>query len=256
MATCWLFLTGLSAPIEHIRREISALESEQAALDRQEEALTAKQDEMSRAIKRLKADSRGQFSPFGPRRLESALKNLRAVLDERDAIERRRTALKTRIEEAQSRLREAVRAELLQFASHDPATLDSIDRAEIRKLLAAYPAAPALPMLPSVSEHPPFAVLTDPKTLTEHTLLLRNERERHDVALRLAERVARLLDEQLSIYDALGGDDSTVEPQRELLMRQAAEATALIETLRQRLRLIDENLRQVDGRLSGAPGLP
>lgn len=242
----WLFTTGFSAPIEALRDEIRTLRTEQERLAQREESLMAKQEGMTRAIKRLKSDSRGQSVPFGPRRLETALHQLRAVLDERETLQRQRAELSVRIEEALTRLRITVRDEILHLVSGTSSNSDDLDRAEIRALLALYPPSPALPALPAGGEPTVILPHTHPETLTEQTLLLRDQRERHEVIRRRAENVHNLLTEELTLYRTLAERESGFEPQWQSLDRQVVEAAVLIEALSERMYRMDETLRQLD----------
>src|SRR5574341_1565264 len=109
LGVIWLVTAGFSAPIEALRDEIRVLKTEQASVAQREDNLMAKQDDLTRSIKRLKSESRGPSVPFGPRRLETALQQLRAVLDQREALQRQHTELGVRIDEAFTRLRTTVR---------------------------------------------------------------------------------------------------------------------------------------------------
>jgi hypothetical protein len=242
----WLFTTGFSAPIDALRDEIRTLKTEQATLAQREESLMAKQDGMTRAIKRLKSESRGQSVPFGPRRLETALHQLRSVLDEREALQRRRAELSVRIDEALTRLRITVRDEILHLVSGSSSDSDDHGRAEIRALLALYPPSPALPALPPGGEPTVILPHTHPETLTEQTLLLRDQRERHEVIRQRAENIHNLLTEELTLYRTLAERESGFEPQWQSLDRQVVEAAVLIEALNERMYRMDETLRQLD----------
>src|SRR5574341_152693 len=242
----WLATTGFSAPIEALREEIRTLKTEQATVTQHEDNLMAKQDDLTRAIKRLKSESRGPSVPFGPRRLETALQQLRAVLDQREALQRRHTELGVRIDEAFTRLRTTVRDEILQIVSGISEDTDARARAEIRALLALYPPSPAPPALPPGSEPTAIILPTDPQTLTEQTLLLRDQRERHEVVRRRAESVHNLLTEELMLYRTLAERELGFEPHWQTLDRQVVEVGALIEALNERMFRMDETLRQLD----------
>jgi len=246
ISAVWLWTTGFSAPIEDLRQEIRALKTAQATLDQREQGLMATQDDLSRAIKELKATSREQSVPFGSRRLEIALQQLRAVLDERESLQRRRTELGVRIDEALTRLRTAVRDELLQIVSENPGTADADDRSEVRALLTLYPPSPALPSMPPGDESTSFLPPLEPETLTEHTLLLRDQRERHEVILRRAETVHYLLTEELALYRALAEREAGFETRWHTLDRQLGDARSMIEALNLRIYRMDETLRQLD----------
>jgi C4-dicarboxylate-specific signal transduction histidine kinase len=69
-----LLTTAFSAPIEDLRQEIRTLKMEQATVTQREEAVMARQDELTSTIKRLKSETRGPAGPFGSRKLEAALK--------------------------------------------------------------------------------------------------------------------------------------------------------------------------------------
>jgi hypothetical protein len=123
---------------------------------------------------------------------------------------------------------------------------DAHDRTEIRALLTLYPPSPALPALPPGSE--PEAILphTDPETLTEQTLLLRDQRERHDVIRRRAVTVYDLLTEELTLYRTLAERELGFETHWQSLDRQVVEASGLIDALNERMYRMDEALRQLD----------
>ena len=246
ISAVWLWITGFSAPIEDLREDIRTLKTAQATLDQREQSLLARQDELSRTIKELKSTPRVQAGPFGSRRLETALQQLRVVLDERESLQRRRTELGVRIDEALTRLRTAVRDEILQIASSDPGATDANDREEIRALLTLYPPSPPLPSMPPGDESASFLPPLDTETLTEHTLLLRDQRERYDVILRRADMVRYLLTEELALYNALAERDAGFETRWTTLDRQVGEARSLIEALNQRIYRMDEALRQLD----------
>jgi hypothetical protein len=242
----WLCATGFSAPIEDLRQEIRALKTAQATVAQREESLMVRQDELSRAIKRLKSTSRGQAGPFGPRRLETALQQLRAVLDERESLQRQRTELSVRIDEALTRLRTAVRDEILQIVSGNAGATDADDRTKIRALLTLYPPSPTLPSMPLGDESAAILPPLDPETLTEQTLLLRDQRERHDVILRRAETVHYLLTEELTLYRTLAERETGFETHWSTVDRQVGDARALIDALNERMYRMDEALRQLD----------
>lgn len=241
-----LFTTGFSAPIEDLRREIRALKTEQATIAQREEALMARQDELARTIKRLKSETRGQAGPFGSRKLENALQQLRAVLDERELLERRRTELGVRIDEAFTRLRAAVRDEILHLVSQAPENPDPRAGEEIRALLTLYPPSPTLPVMPSDGEPWTPSTPTSPETLAEQTLLLRDQRERHEVLLRRTEAVYNLLSEEHTLYRTLAGRDPGFETHWQTVDRQVAEANSLIEALNDRMHRMDDALRHLD----------
>ena len=245
MSAVWLCTTGFSAPIEDLRHEIRTLKTAQATLDQREQSLMARQDELSRTIKQLKSTPRGQSGPFGPRKLETALKQLRAVLDERESLQRQRTELGVRIDEALTRLRTAVRDEILQIVSEYSGATDEHNRADIRDLLTLYPPSPTLPSIPP-GDQTAFLPPLDPETLTEQTLLLRDQRERHDVILRRAETVHYLLTEELTLYRTLAEREAGFETHWNTLDQQVGNARALIETLNDRIFRMDEALRQLD----------
>ncbi len=256
IAIVWLVTTGFSTPIEGLREEIRALKTEEATVAQREDSLMATQDELTRAIKRLKSESRGQSVPFGPRKLESALQRLRAVLDEHEALQRRRTELGVRINEAHTRLRTTVRDEILHIIAGRSEDTDDRDRTEIRELLTLYPPTPALPALPPGGEPPAVLPHTDPETLTEQTLLLRDQRERHEVIRRRAETVHELLTEELALYRTLAERELGFEPHWQTLDRQVVEASALIEALNERMYRMDETLRQLDILMSQSVARP
>src|SRR5574341_1015154 len=218
LGVIWLVTAGFSAPIEALRDEIRVLKTEQASVAQREDNLMAKQDDLTRSIKRLKSESRGPSVPFGPRR----------------------------IEEAFTRLRTTVRDEILQIVSGISEDTDARDRAEIRALLALYPPSPAPPALPPGSEPTAIILPTDPQTLTEQTLLLRDQRERHEVVRRRAESVHNLLTEELMLYRTLAERELGFEPHWQTLDRQVVEVGALIEALNERMFRMDETLRQLD----------
>lgn len=242
----WLCTTGFSAPIEDLRQEIRTLKTAQATIDQREQSLMEKQDELSREIKRLKSASRAQNGPFGPRKLAIALQQLRAVLDERESLQRQRTELGVRIDEALSRLRTAVRDEILQIVSMNSGASDGDDQTEIRDLLTLYPPSPTLPSMPPGDESTAFTLPPNPETLTEQTLLLRDQRERHDVILRRTQTVHYLLTEEQALYRTLAERDAGFETRRRMLDRQVSDARALIESLNERVHRMDEALRQLD----------
>jgi len=242
----WLCTTGFSAPIEDLRQEIRTLKTAQATIDQREQNLMERQDELTREIRRLKSASRGQTVPFGPRKLETALQQLRAVLDERESLQRQRTQLGVRIDEGLSRLRTAVRVEILQIVSRNSGAAEADDGTEIRALLTLYPPSPTLPSMPPGDESTSFALPPDPESLTEQTLLLRDRRERHDVVLRRAQTVHYLLTEELGLYRTLAERETGFETHRSTLDRQVNEANALIESLNERMHRMDEALRQLD----------
>lgn len=246
MSAVWLCATGFSATIEDLRQEIRTLKTAQATLEQREQSLMARQEELSRAIKQLKSTSRGQSGPFGPRRLETALKQLRAVLDERESLQRQRTELGVRIDEALTRLRTAVRDEILEIVSENSGATDPGDQAEIRAVLTLYPPSPTLPSMPPGDESMSFLPPLDPETLTEQTLLLRDQRERHDVILRRAETVHYLLTEEMALYRTLAEREAGFETRWYTLDRQVSDARALIEALNERIYRMDEALRQLD----------
>lgn len=241
-----LLTTAFSAPIEDLRQEIRALKMEQASVTQREDAVMARQDELTGTIKRLKSETRGPAGPFGSRKLEAALKQLRAVLDERESLQRRRTELSVRIEEALARLRTTVRDEILLLVSRNEGHPDSHDRAEIRALLTLYPPSPMLPSLPPGTY--PLAPLkpADSETLAEQTLLLRDRRERHEVLLQRAEAVHSLLSEELTLYRTLAEHEPGFETHWQTVDRQVAASDTLIETLHDRMRQMDDALRHLD----------
>lgn len=241
-----LLTTAFSAPIEDLRQEIRALKMGQATVTQREEAVMARQDELTSTIKRLKSETRGPAGPFGSRKLEGALKQLRVVLDERESLQRRRTELSVRTDEALARLRTTVRDEALRLVSRNEGYPDSHDRAEIRALLTLYPPSPMLPSVPPGSH--PLAPLepADPETLAEQTLLLRDRRERHEVLLQRAEAVHSQLSEELTLYRTLAEHEPGFETQWQTVDRQVAESNTLIETLNNRMRQMDDTLRHLD----------
>jgi hypothetical protein len=241
-----LLTTAFSAPIEDLRQEIRALKMEQATVTQREEAVMARQDELTNTIKRLKSETRGPAGPFGSRKLEAALKQLRTVLDEHESLQRRRTELSVRTDEALARLRTTVRDEILHLVPRNEGHPDSHDRAEIRALLTLYPPSPMLPSLPPGSQ--PLAPLepVDPETLAEQTLLLRDRRERHEVLLQRAEAVHSLLSEELTLYRTLAEHEPGFETHWQTVDRQVAESNTLIETLSDRMRQMDDALRHLD----------
>lgn len=246
ISVVWFCTSGFSAPIEDLRQELRTLKTAQATLDHREQSLLEKQEELSRAIKQLKSTSRGQSGPFGPRRLETALQQLHAVLDERESLQRQRTELGVRIDEALTRLRTAVRDEILQIVSGSSGATDADDRAEIRALLTLYPPSPTLPSMPPGDESTALLLPLDPATLTEQTLLLRDQRERHDVLRRRAEAIHYLLTEELALYRTLAEREEGFETHWQTLDRQVGDARALIEALDERMYRMDEALHQLD----------
>lgn len=241
-----LLTTAFSAPIEDLRQEIRTLKMEQATVTQREEVVMARQDELTDTIKRLKSEARAPVGPFGSRKLESALKQLRAVLDERESLQRRRTELNVRVDEALARLRTAVRDDVHHLVSKNGGIPDSHDRAEIRALLTLYPPSPTLPSLPPGSERLLPLEPPTPETLIEQTLLLRYQRERHEVLLRRAEAVHDLLSEESTLYRTLAEHEPAFQTHWQTTDRQVAEAITLIDTLNGRMRQMDDVLRHLD----------
>lgn len=241
-----LLTAAFSAPIEDLRQEIRTLKLEQAMVSEREETVMASQDELTNTIKRLKSEPRTLAGPFGSRKLESALKQLRAVLDERESLQRRRMELSVRIDEAFARLRTVVRDDILLLVSRNEGIPDSHDRAEIRALLTLYPPSPTLPSLPPGDDPPASIETLDPETLTEQTLLLRYQRERHEVVLRRAEGVHDLLSEELTLYRTLAEHEPAFETHRHTVDRQVVDSATLIDTLNGRIRQMDDALRHMD----------
>ncbi len=241
-----LLTAAFSAPIEDLRQEIRTLKLEQAAVAEREETLMASQDELSKTIKRLKSGPRTLAGPFGSRKLENALKQLRVVLDERDSLQRRRRELNVRIDEAFARLRTVVRDDILLLVSRNAGIPDSHDRAEIRALLTLYPSSPTLPSPPPGDDPPASIEALDPETLTEQTLLLRYQRERFEVVLRRAEGVHHLLSEESTLYQTLAAHEPAFETHRDTVDRQVLDSATLIDTLNGRIGRMDDALRQMD----------
>jgi hypothetical protein len=100
------------------------------------------------------------------------------------------------------------------------------------------------------------SVSTAPDALTEQTLLLRDQRERHQVVLRRAEAVYHRLSEEHTLYDALAEHDPGFNPHRQAMIRQVAETNNLILALHERMSRMDEKLRQLDVLMSQPTTVP
>lgn len=244
----WIVLTGLAAPVDQIQRRIAALEETLDRLEREEHALMTRQDELSRVIKQLKTESRSRSGPFTTRRLETSLQELRALLIDRADLERQEAETVRALEAARVRLRSAIRDEVARRVA-DPSRRDRAARQTLRALLDAYPTVPDLPPIPLVHRWPPIPLIAGLDIIAERATLLRNERERQDVALRQVELIHQLIEEELTLCESVGDPEASAHIEQRALHRRIEEAAAQIAASRREMRTIDEALQRLEARL-------
>lgn len=246
----WVLLTGFAAPVAQLQQRLVDIDAQRAHLERQERALTARQDELSALIKQLKTEARTRSGPFTVRKIEMALEELRALLVDMETLERQLAAIADDRDDARARLRSAVRDEIHRLMAEAPVSDDPTTRTSIRTLLDAYPLAPDLPALPATRRWPALSAHAGPDAITERTMLVRNERERHDVVLRHIEYVQQLLQEEQSLYDSLADPSIVSATRRQELTRRIKEAGAQIAASRKTMRALDHIVHQLETRLS------
>ncbi|MBI3609049.1 MAG: hypothetical protein HY207_13910 [Nitrospirae bacterium] len=244
----WIVLTGLAAPVDQIQRHIAALEEKLSRLERQEHALITRQDELSGVIKQLKTESRSGSGPFTTRKIESSLRELRAVLVDMDDLDRQETETVRDLNSAKALLRSAIQDEVARRLAV-PSPAHPAARQMLGALLDAYPTAPDVPPIPPVHQWPAIPLSAEPDVIAERTTLLRNERERQDVALRQAELIHQLLDDERALSESVGEPEASAHIQRRGLNRRIEDAAAQITASRQAMRTLDETLQRLEARL-------
>ncbi|MEO5656058.1 MAG: hypothetical protein ABIO65_08290, partial [Nitrospiria bacterium] len=175
---------------------------------------------------------------------------LRALLVDMETLERQLAAIADDLDDARSRLRSAVRDEIHRLMAQAPVSDDPTTRASIRTLLDVYPIAPDLPSLPAPRVWPALSSRATPDVITERSMLVRNERERHDVVLRHIEYVQQLLQEEQALYDSLADPSMMSRTRRRELTRRIGEAGARITASRKAMRELDSLVHQLEARLS------
>ncbi len=244
----WIVLTGLAAPVNQIQRHIAALEEKLKRLEQQEHALITRQDELSRTIKQMKTESRSRSGPFTNRKIESSLQELRAILVDMGDLDRQETETVRDLESAKTSLRSAIRNEVARIVA-DPSSGNPAARQTLGNLLEAYPTAPDTPPVPPVHQWPAIPSSAEPDMITERATLLRNERERQDVALREVELIHQLLEDEHALCESVGDPEASVHIQRRALNRRIEEAAAQISASRRAMRSLDETLQRLEARL-------
>ena len=245
----WIVLTGLAAPVDQIQRHIAALEQKLSRLEQQEHTLITRQDELSRVIKQLKTESRSRSGPFITRKIENSLQELRAVLVDMDDLDRQETETVRDLNSAKVLLRSAIRDEVARLVAK-PSPAHPAARQMLGTLLDAYPTAPDAPPIPPVQQRSVIPSSAEPDVIAERATLLRNERERQDVALRQVELIHRLIEEERALCASVGEPEASAHIQRRALNRRLEETAAQIAASRQAMRTLDETLQRLEARLS------